>query len=88
MLMVVLIHVIIALASITLASYLFFKPSARLMKYSYGLIAGTVASGSYLIVMSPSHIIEVCTVGLVYTAIVTAATLATRVKLIRQQQEI
>ena len=88
MLMVVLIHVIIALTSITVASFLFFKPSAPLMKYSYGLIAGTVASGSFLVVMSPSHALHACVAGLVYTAIVTAATLAARVKLVRQQQEI
>jgi multisubunit Na+/H+ antiporter MnhE subunit len=86
--MVVLIHVIIALASIAAASYLFFKPSARLMQVSYGLIAGTLVSGTYLVVMSPSHFLQACAAGLAYTAIVTAATIATRVKLVRQQQEI
>lgn len=86
--MVVLLHVIIALASVITASLLFFRPSVKAMKVSYALILGTVASGSYLVVTSPSHIIEVCTVGLVYTAIVFAATAATRVKLARQKQQL
>lgn len=84
--MVVLLHVIIALSSITLSSYLFFKPSKKAMKASYGLIAGTVASGSYLIVTSPAHMLETCTVGLIYLGIVVAATLATRAKLAHADQ--
>lgn len=58
------------------------------MKLGYGLIAGTVVSGGYLIVVSPAHIIEACVMGLVYLAIVVAATLATHVKLARLKQEI
>jgi hypothetical protein len=85
--MVVLLHVIIALTSIVVSSSLFFKPSARFMKLSIGLIVGTLASGSYLIATAPSHMVEVCTVGLVYLAIVVAATLAARVKLARIQEQ-
>lgn len=79
--MVVLLHVLIALSSIALSSFLFFKPSKKAMKASYGLIAGTVLSGSYLIITRPAHILETCTVGLVYLAIVVGATIATQVKL-------
>jgi hypothetical protein len=79
--MVVLLHVIIALSSIALSSYLYFKPIKKVMKASYGLIAGTVLSGSYLIITRPTHMLETCTVGLVYLAIVVAATLATQAKL-------
>jgi len=79
--MVVLLHVIIALLSIATSSYLFFKPSIKGMRISYGLIAGTIGTGSYLIVTAPTHILETCVMGLVYLGIVIAATLATRAKL-------
>lgn len=81
--MVVLLHVIIALSSIALSSYLYFKPIKKAMKVSYGFIAGTVLSGSYLIVTRPAHMLETCTVGLVYLGIVIGATLATQAKLKR-----
>ncbi len=65
--MAVLFHVIIALGSIAMASYAFFVPSNNTLRVSYGLVAATIISGTYLVVSTRSHMIEACTVGLLYT---------------------
>lgn len=79
--MVILIHVIIALTSIVIASLIFFSPSIKKLIVSYGFIIGTVASGTYLLVTSPSHILQSCMTGLAYLTIVTVVTIATHVRL-------
>lgn len=84
--MVVLIHVIIALTSIVVSGYLFFKPFSKGMYVSYSLIIGTVGTGTYLAISAPARILETCVVGLVYLGIVTTVTLATRVKLAHMDQ--
>jgi hypothetical protein len=83
--MIILIHVIIALASIAIASFTFFKPTLRRLIVSYGFIIGTVATGSYLLVAFPSHILQSCLMGLAYLTIVTITTIFAHVRL-RQRQ--
>jgi hypothetical protein len=79
--MVILIHVIIALTSIVIASFAFFNPTIKKLIVSYGFILGTVASGTYLLVTVPSHILQSCLSGLTYLTIVTIATIAAHVRL-------
>jgi hypothetical protein len=80
---IVLLHVLIALTSMITVSYAYARPSALKLRLSYGLIAGTLLSGTYLVVKSPAHMLETCTLGLAYTAIVLVGVLAARVKLAR-----
>lgn len=79
--MVILIHVIIALASIGIASFVFLKPSVKRLMVSYLFILATVGSGTYLLISSPSNILKSCLVGLLYLTVVSIVTIASHVKL-------
>jgi hypothetical protein len=81
--MIVLIHVLIALSSIGIATVTFFKPSIRRLFVSYGFIVATVASGTFLLLSSPSNILKSCLSGLFYLTVVTLVTIATHVKVRR-----
>lgn len=78
--MIVLIHIIIALASIGIASLTFFKPSMKRLVVSYGFIVATVASGTYLLVAAQADILHTCLSGLLYVTVVSIVTIATHVK--------
>lgn len=79
--MIILIHVIIALTSIAVASLVFFKPTMKKLFVSYGFIFATIASGTYLLVTIPSHILQSCLTGLTYLTIVSIATALAHVRL-------
>ena len=79
--MILLIHITIALASLAYTSYVIFRPSAALLRGSYALIAATLATGTYLVIQSPSHLLQACTSGLIYVCAVTALTVAARHRL-------
>lgn len=79
--MVILIHVIIALASIALASFTYFKPSIKRLVASYGLIIATAASGTYLIVAAQGSILKSCLTGLLYLTVVSIVTIATHIRI-------
>jgi len=79
--MIILIHVIIALASIAIASFTFFQPTIKRLIVSYGFILGTVGTGTYLLIAYPSHILQSCLMGLAYLTIVTIATITAHVRL-------
>ncbi len=81
--MLILIHVIIALASVAVASLGIAKPSVKNLKANYGLIAATVASGTYLLVTTPGHMLEACIMGLAYTIAVSILTVGVHVRLRR-----
>lgn len=85
--MVILIHVIIALTSIIIATIGFFRLSLRVLAVSYGLIIATVSSGTLLLVISPSHILQSCLSGVVYLSVVSLITIATHVRLRRYATE-
>jgi len=86
--MIILIHVIIAFTSIIIASFAFFKPSIKKLITSYGFIIATIASGTLLLISFPSHILQSCLEGLGYLMIVSAATVATHVRLRKAEQRI
>ena len=81
--MTLILHIIIALSSITVATYVFARPTAGGLRATYALIAATVVTGTYLIVMSPAHMLEACTVGLAYLGLVGALAYAARTKFVR-----
>lgn len=80
--MILLVHILIAVSSVAFAAYGFFFPSTIRLRISYGLIAATLISGTYLVWTAPAHMVQACTAGLFYTGIMIAATLAVRRKLI------
>lgn len=81
--MIVLLHVIIAISSIGLASYTFFSPSVKKLFVSYGAMIATVASGTYLLLATPVDILKTCITGLVYLTATLAITIAAQVRLRR-----
>jgi hypothetical protein len=68
--MLVLIHVIIALSSLTFATYLLARPSKRKFAVNYALIAATLGSGTYLVVSTGAPVFTACMSGLAYTLFV------------------
>lgn len=71
----IILHVIVALASIVLASYSLFKPSRRLLLIDWALIAATIISGGVLIALEPSQMLHACVAGLAYVAVASTLTL-------------
>ncbi len=79
--MILLIHISIALASVAYATYAFFSPSKTKLRVSYGLVAATIITGTYLVAISPAHMIQACTSGLIYIGVVSVAIVSAQRKL-------
>lgn len=79
--MIVILHVVIALASIAFTSLAYFAPTVIKLRVAYGLMALTLTSGMYLIISEPAHMLESCTVGVAYLTIVAAGIVAARRRL-------
>lgn len=82
--MILLLHVIIALSSVALASYTFFKPSTQKLIVSYGLMVATVGSGTYLLVALQADMLRTCLSGLFYVTLTLIVTIATHIKVRRR----
>ncbi len=82
--MVVLVHVLIALLSVGCATYAFLSPSKMKLRVNYLLVAMTLASGTYLLMLKPSHMVQSCMMGLVYIGFVTFTIVAARRKLAKE----
>jgi hypothetical protein len=85
---ITLIHVIIAVSSIAAASFVFFRPSIKRLYVSYGMIIATVASGTVLLIATPSSILHTCLSGLFYLTVVSIVTVATHVRIRKLAEEI
>lgn len=75
------IHICLALASLAWTTWLFFVPSRAKLVGSYGLVATTLASGTYLVINSESHILQTCLSGLAYLGVVSVGIVLARQKL-------
>lgn len=81
--MIVFLHVLIALASIAHITFAYFRPTRKQLVISYSFVGLTLASGIGLVATEPAHMIQACTSGLVYLAVMSVAIMATSVKLAR-----
>lgn len=81
MLMILILHIGVALLSMAWAGYTFISPSQIKLFVSYGLMAATLGTGIYLVIGSPSHMVQACLMGVGYLAITASATLVARRKL-------
>jgi hypothetical protein len=81
--MLLVIHIIIALASLTYAAYLVIRPSHGGLRSSYGLVALTLVTGTALVITKPAHLMQSCTMGLVYLGVMYTAILVARHRLAR-----
>jgi len=71
--MIVLLHVLIAVSSIALATVACFVSSKTLLRTSYGFVGATLVSGLYLVASEPAHMLQACLSGVTYIVIVSAA---------------
>jgi len=80
--MILLFHIIVAVASLFYTAYVFFYPSQSRLNSSYVLAGLTLVSGVALVVISPAHMTQTCISGVVYIAAMLVGILAIRHKLI------
>lgn len=85
--MILLTHILIAISSIIYTSLLLVHPSRTKLRTSYILIAATLASGTYLTILNPVHMLQTCTTGLVYVVIVSAGVFIARRQLIKREAD-
>jgi len=86
--MVILLHIAIALTSIVQTTFLLFSPTQKKLTASYVLLAGTIGSGTYLIVTTPTHMLQTCVEGLVYIGFVVGGIVAAKMRLAKQEIEV
>ena len=72
--MMIMLHIIIALAGLATSIAGLAFASRRLITSSYGLITGTVLTGCALMLADPAQMLHVCVSGLVYVATATSLT--------------
>lgn len=80
--MILLSHIVIALTSLAFSGLTFFVPSRAKLRVSYGLIALTLISGTYLVISLNSPLLSSCMSGLIYLSIVVTATIMARRRLL------
>lgn len=85
--MILITHIVIALAGIVMSTVAYIKPSKAKVTASYGLIGGTILSGTMLVIAAQSAILKSCITGLVYLAFVGALAILAQRKLTLQKQK-
>ena len=79
--MLIFLHVVIAIASVIYSTFVLARPSVNKFYFSYVMIGATILSGTYLIIINPSHMVQSCLMGIGYVGIVTFALVKARKKL-------
>lgn len=82
--MILVLHILIALASLANATISCFSPSKTKLRITYGLVASVLVSGIYLGVQSRAHMLQLCVSGLVYLGTVLLMTVTAHHKLALQ----
>lgn len=85
MLMLLLTHVVIALASVVLTGLAYIQPSQAKLHSSYALVGLTLASGTALVITTHSALLSSCMTGLFYLGIVLSGIVAARRKLASEE---
>ena len=80
-----LLHIIIALSSVIFTGYTSFTPSKSKLQKAYLLVGLTLATGTYLLLTKPTHMVQTCITGLVYIGLVTVALVFARHRLARSE---
>ena len=83
--MIVVLHVLIALASIGYTTYLLFAPAKQKFNVAYCLVGATLASGTYLVISTHQPLLQSCVTGLIYLAVTTTGIVAAHYRLVRQE---
>lgn len=84
LIMVILIHVISALASLVAATFSYFYPTQAKLRATVSVTAIAIASGTYLIVTTSTQMLHSCLMGLAFVGIVGFILTAAQRKLAKQ----
>lgn len=68
--MILALHVAIAISSVLYTAYVYFSPTKSKLKASYVFVGLTVASGTWLIIANPAHMVQACVSGLIYLGVI------------------
>lgn len=79
--MLLLSHIIIALAGMAIVAIAYIAPTKTRLTTSYIFAGMTFITGTILTVANPSHLASACITGLIYFGIVGVAIAATRARL-------
>ena len=77
----IIIHVVVALASIVAATFAVVRPSKQLLALNYGLVALTVVTGSFLLLRFPAHLAPACEAGLAYLVVAASLIVIANIRL-------
>lgn len=83
--MLILIHVIMALAALTVSVLANIKPSVNKLFGSYVLAVNTLLSGTLLIVVNHANVLRTCLTGIIFFAVVAALNEIARKRLTSNQ---
>lgn len=86
--MLLLFHIIVALASLVVAGALYFGPSVTRLRATYVLTVGMFASGTVLVIQNTSHLLEACVMGLGLLSVIMYASVSARKKLVHATENI
>lgn len=77
-------HIIIALTGIGITTILLISPSKRKLNLSGLFLAGTLGTGTILVISSPAHMLQSCVMGILYTAFVVGGIAIARKRLAKE----
>jgi hypothetical protein len=86
--MILVIHIIAALAGIGLSTYSFLSPSIAKIRLSYLAVLLTILSGTIIVIKDHLSILSVCLSGLLYVGFTVSGLVGAQHKLARQTQKI
>lgn len=75
--MIILMHILVAVASLAMAGVSYLRPTKKTFQLTAGLTAATIASGTYLTILHPAHLLQTCVSGLLFVTAVTAISVFT-----------
>ncbi len=79
--MLLITHILIALTSVVFSTYMIFVPSLIKLRVSYGMIAATIGTGTYLVIATHSPVLQSCLTGLIYISVVSVGVALTHYRL-------
>lgn len=83
--MLIVLHVVLALAALVLSVAANINPSIKKLKISYYLAGGTLSTGVLLIVVNHASIIRTCLTGIAFFIAVSVLNETARKRLLAQQ---
>lgn len=83
----IILHILVAFASIIFTTFAYFALSRRALVGAYVTASATLASGIALVIISPSTMLHVCIAGITYLAVVSLGIMFARGRIRRLATE-